>query len=328
MQRPVIDKLHLTPDSPIPIFLQLKSQFEYLIITGELPPGTRLPSIRALAQELRISPNTLVHAYRALEEAGLAVANPGSGFFVRGADADRNGHHREVRTQIRTLLHDAVRQGLGLDQVAQVFMAEVAVVRDSLARPEVMVLSKQNGRLDELTMRVREGLAGLNVQVTGVALEDVLANQDLWLPRLMGAEVVTSLLFDIRAIREVLEPRGIETVPILVVPAAEVRDRITHLPPNTRVGVVASTVEFIDGMITAITQFNPTVFLAGAAEGGKREEVQALLGRVDCVVYGTLTRQIIRELLPRAVEGIELLYVPDQASLQRLRGLLGAEVVS
>jgi GntR family transcriptional regulator len=324
----VVEKLHLTPDSPIPIFLQLKSQFEYLIITGELAPGTKLPSIRALSQKLGISPNTLVHAYRSLEDAGLAVANPGSGFFVRSADLHRNGHHREVRAQIRNLLHDAVRQGLALDQVAQVFVAEVAVVRDSLARREVMVLSKGNGRLDDLTDRLRKGLAGLDVQVTGVALEDLLAEPDFWLPRLSGAEIVTSLLFDIRATREILEPHGIETVPILVVPATEVRDRITHLPPNTRVGVVASTVEFIDGMITAITHFNPAVSLTGAAPAGSRVEVQELLSRVDCVVYGTLTRQLVRELLPRAVEGIELLYVPDESSLQRLRGLLGAGAVS
>lgn len=324
----MIAKLHLTPDSPIPLFLQLKSQFEYLIITGELAPGTRLPSIRSLAQELHVSPNTLVHAYRALEDAGLAVANPGSGFFVRGAKVERNGHHREVRAQIRNLLHDALHQGLALDQVAQVFMAEVAVIRDSLTRREVVLLSKRNGRLDELTERVRAGLAGLDVQVTGVALEDVLAEPELWLPRLGGAEIVASLLFDIRATRELLEPHGIETIPILVVPATEVRDRITHLPPDTRVGVVASTVEFIDGMITAITQFNPAVALAGAADAGNGDDVRALLGRVDCVVYGTLTRQLVRESLPRAVEGIELLYVPDESSLQRLRGLLGAEVPS
>lgn len=318
----VIDKLHVTPNSPIPLFLQLKSQFEYLIITGELSPGARLPSIRTLSQALGISPNTLVHAYRALEDAGLAISNPGSGFFVRGADSSRNGHHREARAQIRNLLHHALRQGLALDQVVQVFMAEVAVARDSLARRDVMVLCKRNGRLDDLTMRMRQGLAGLDVQVTGVALEDVVDEPDLWLPRLAGAELVTSLLFDIRVTRRVLEPHGIEAVPVLAVPAEEVRGRIIHLPPGTRVGVVASAAEFIDGMIIAITEFNPAVSLAGAADTTNPARVKALLAQVDCVVYGTLTRDIVGELLPRAVEGIELLYVPDQTSLERLRGLL------
>ena len=323
----MIEKLHLTPDSPIPLFLQLKSQFEYLIITGELPPGVRLPSIRALAGALKISPNTLVHAYRELVDAGLAVANPGSGFFVRGVDPSRNGHHREVRAQIRNLLHDALRQGLALDQVTQVLLAEVAVVRDSLARREVMVLCKKNGRLDDLTTRIRHGLAGLEVQVTGVALEDLLEKQEFWVPRLASAALVTSLLFDIRVTRDILDPHGVEPVPILAVPAGEVRDRIVHLPPGTRVGVVASGAEFIDGMITAITDFNPAVSLTGAADTGNRAQVQGLLEQIDCVIYGTLTRSVIGELLPRAVEGIEFLYVPDQTSLERLRGLLNAEVV-
>jgi|SRR5579884_3605879 len=322
----MIDKLHLTPDSPIPLFLQLKSQFEYLIITGELPPGARLPSIRALAQTLGVSPNTLVHAYRALEDAGLAVSNPGTGFFVRGVDSSRNGHHREVRALIRSLLQDALDQGMALDQVTQVFTAEVAVVRDALARREVMVLCKRNGRLDDLTTRVRQSLAGSNVQVTGVALEELQGDQEFWLPRLTGAALVTSLLFDIRITRRILEPHGVQPVPILAVPAGDVRDRIVHLPPGTRVGVIASAAEFIDGMITAVTEFNPAVALAGAAESGNVRQVQALLEQVDCVIYGTLTRDVLNALLPRAVEGIEFLYVPDQTSLQRLRNLLGAEV--
>jgi DNA-binding transcriptional regulator YhcF (GntR family) len=317
-----IARLHLSPDSPIPRFLQLKSQFEYLIITGELPPGSKLPSVRTLSRSLGTSVNTLVRAYRELEAASLVVSNPGSGYFVLGMPLSRKEGHGELRAQTREIVHAAVHHGLALDQIVQIFMAEVADMRDTMARREVIVLCKREGRIDELTTRFRQAIADLGVQVTSVALEDLSEEDESWLPHFMGAEFVVSLLFDIRQARTLLERHGVEIIPILAVPSEEVRERIVHLPPGITVGVVASSVEFVDGMITAVTQFNSNVKIVGTADMGDRGYLEQLLHRVECVVYGTLSRSVVTELVPRSVEPIELVYVPDELSLARLRALL------
>ncbi|MBQ7565834.1 MAG: GntR family transcriptional regulator [Oscillospiraceae bacterium] len=76
---------------PRPIYEQIKSALRRQMTEGELPPGSRLPSVRELAAELAVNPNTIQRAYRELEADGLLCSVPGKGNFVADdfrADAD------------------------------------------------------------------------------------------------------------------------------------------------------------------------------------------------------------------------------------------------
>ena len=66
-----------------PIYEQVKEGFRQLILTGALPADTKLPSVRELAGELAINPNTIQRAYRELEAEGYICSVPGRGSFVR-----------------------------------------------------------------------------------------------------------------------------------------------------------------------------------------------------------------------------------------------------
>jgi len=70
------------PSSGVPIYLQLMEQVKHAIETGALKPGEQLPSIRPLAEELVINPNTVAKAYRELEHAGVIELRQGAGAFV------------------------------------------------------------------------------------------------------------------------------------------------------------------------------------------------------------------------------------------------------
>ena len=63
--------VHLDLESPVPPSEQIRVRVQELIRTGALAPSTRLPSVRTLAGDLGIAPNTVVRAYTALEEDGL-----------------------------------------------------------------------------------------------------------------------------------------------------------------------------------------------------------------------------------------------------------------
>ena len=65
-----------------PIYEQVISQVETLILLGDLPPESQLPSVRQLAVELSVNPNTLQKAYMELERRGLTVTSPGNGRFI------------------------------------------------------------------------------------------------------------------------------------------------------------------------------------------------------------------------------------------------------
>ena len=71
---------------PRPIYEQIQSELRRLMLTGSLPPGSRLPSVRELAGQLAINPNTIQRAYRELESDGYILSVAGKGSFVAQVD--------------------------------------------------------------------------------------------------------------------------------------------------------------------------------------------------------------------------------------------------
>jgi DNA-binding transcriptional regulator YhcF (GntR family) len=78
--------LVIDPRSPTPPFEQVRSQIVELVHQGELTPGARLPTVRRLADDLGIAPNTVARAYRELEQAGVIETRGRHGTFVAPRD--------------------------------------------------------------------------------------------------------------------------------------------------------------------------------------------------------------------------------------------------
>ncbi|MBQ1406276.1 MAG: GntR family transcriptional regulator [Oscillospiraceae bacterium] len=92
---------------PRPIYEQLEEKLRRLILSGAIAEGERLPSVRELASQLAINPNTIQRAYRELEQAGFIYSVPGKGSFagkLSGVDESRRRELREKLTAIWTEL--------------------------------------------------------------------------------------------------------------------------------------------------------------------------------------------------------------------------------
>ena len=75
--------IQLDPTSRIPVYQQIKEQMTGLIVMGVFPPESRLPSVRALAAETGLNPNTIQKAYQELESEGVIYTVGGKGCFVK-----------------------------------------------------------------------------------------------------------------------------------------------------------------------------------------------------------------------------------------------------
>lgn len=111
--------IRIDPLASEPLFAQLVFQVKTAVARGELTEGAQLPSVRELAKELSINPNTVSKAYRELEGEGVIVRRQGSGCFVKGdphalAEAERE---RRLGDLCRRLVIDAFHLGAGADQV-------------------------------------------------------------------------------------------------------------------------------------------------------------------------------------------------------------------
>src|SRR5215467_14941861 len=78
-----------------PVYLQLADQIRYAAAAGRLRPGEPLPSLRPLAEELRINRNTIAKAYAQLESQGIIETIHGKGFFLKQTNSHLTPESRE-----------------------------------------------------------------------------------------------------------------------------------------------------------------------------------------------------------------------------------------
>ena len=89
-------RLTISTNAGEPIFRQIVGQVSRMTARGQMAVGEEMPSVRALAEELGINPNTVAKAYQELVQGGLLEARPGRGFFV---SARRNVFSAEERSR-------------------------------------------------------------------------------------------------------------------------------------------------------------------------------------------------------------------------------------
>ncbi|WP_282944581.1 GntR family transcriptional regulator [Bifidobacterium pullorum] len=111
--------LIISNSSNRPIYEQITTQIKELILTGELQPGQKLPSIRALANGLRISAITTKRAYTDLEAQGFIETVQGKGSFVTGGNVEllREERRRQIEQRLMRLVDDARSADIGDDEL-------------------------------------------------------------------------------------------------------------------------------------------------------------------------------------------------------------------
>ncbi len=120
----------LDPRSGVPIYLQLKERIRHQVTSGRLPPGTRLPTVRELAVELRINANTVSRVYSELQREGYLEARQGSGTYVRQVGRDLREARRD---RLRELLREIVAEGLNLGYTREELIAALKAEIDRAA---------------------------------------------------------------------------------------------------------------------------------------------------------------------------------------------------
>ena len=105
--------LRVNMHSRAPIYLQIVERVKHMVATGELRPGDQLPTVRQLAQHLRVNFNTVARAYTALHDAGVTFSQQGRGTFVRERPDGRALAH--LRTEkLSSLAGNAVIEAFSL----------------------------------------------------------------------------------------------------------------------------------------------------------------------------------------------------------------------
>lgn len=95
-----------------PIYEQVVEKLEHLIICGGLEPNSKLPSVRALAMDLSVNPNTIQRAYMQLEQDGYIYSVIGRGNYVTDKSEWQAGHFKALKHDFTQLLQQAHDSGM------------------------------------------------------------------------------------------------------------------------------------------------------------------------------------------------------------------------
>jgi GntR family transcriptional regulator len=127
-------RFRLDGSSGVPPYLQLVHQVRQSLLLGYLREGDQLPTVKDVAGDLAINPNTVVKAYRQLEHEGLAAGRPGQGTFITGPVAPPpSGASGTLLLSLEQWFRDAEAAGLSHEAVT----ALIAVVRQEMTKERV-----------------------------------------------------------------------------------------------------------------------------------------------------------------------------------------------
>jgi len=117
----------IDPRSHVPIYLQIADGVRAAVAAGLYRPGEALPSLRALAVDVQVNPNTVQRAYDALEREGLVYSQRGKGLFVaeQGTASAQTHTQRALRRALDEGVRAARAAGMSAEQLREIFEAAI-----------------------------------------------------------------------------------------------------------------------------------------------------------------------------------------------------------
>lgn len=119
-----------------PIYEQIVERFQSLVLCGVLEKDAPLPSVRSLAMELSINPNTIQRAYTELEHRGVIYAVKGKGNFVADMQAVRQLREKEVQEEAGHLVRKAKEAGMTRETLTRILDAAWTEEKKAQAKDE------------------------------------------------------------------------------------------------------------------------------------------------------------------------------------------------
>ena len=116
--------IHLDYRDSRPIYEQIKDGLRRMVVSGALAPDEKLPSVRAMASQLSINPNTIQRAYAELEAEGYVVSVTGKGSFVAEGDTQNAARKAELTGKVKPILEELRNLGMTREELLQLWEGE------------------------------------------------------------------------------------------------------------------------------------------------------------------------------------------------------------
>ncbi len=315
-ETPVLPKpIHIQESSGIPIYIQLKTQLEYWIATGQIPEEVQLPSVRALATQLGIAIDTVRQAYEALEQQGLVTTRRGLGTYTclpKGRQAALAGDDAgRLHQQVNAFLAETLRAGYSLPLIHRTIQHRMAL----LQRGPIITFIGVRASIRRYAAELSHALEGM--PATPVAIEDLRAKPDKIIRALHETTHVVTLVFHAQEVDAALSQLPVRILPLVSRLDEKVVRAIGKLPRGARPMLVcreASRPIYSE----MIKEQRPADEILLFARDDSRDEIVRTSRDATVILHTTVARAAVERARVTALPWIELLHSATIDSLDHV----------
>ncbi len=322
----------------IPIYTQIVGQLQFSIVSGRLPSGTQLPSIRELSQESDIAPMTVSQAYQELKRLGLIDMQVGRGTFVTafslGDDLGADGLIRPNRTlRLRRILQGAVAeaatQGFSEDEIKGVFLSVLTDSQGVEMDHMFVMAGLWQHALEVYADDIERRLAADRVVVNPITFADLRERPAYYQPWLERADALFVPVHQVLIVQELLGAAGLVwNKPILglnFVVRSSTAEAIGDLPGGLRLGLISKLPEFVNSLVQGVEALYPLTQPPWVGLTDDEAALAQMAQSAQAIVFASGCEEAIAHLrrqMPPNTPMIEYLHTPDEAAYARIQSFL------
>ncbi len=325
-QRPSANPLksiQILDSSGIPIYIQLKTQLEYWIATGQIPENVQLPPVRTLASQLGIAVDTVRQAYDTLERQGLATTKRGLGTYTclpkeRQADAEGAETERLVH-RVDAFLGEVLREGYAIPSVLKTARHRLAL----LERGPVIAFVGVRPSIERYAKQLGHTLNKL-APVLPIAIEDLRAEPEQTSFQLRRTTHVVVLTFHAHEVDAALAELPVRVLPLV----SQLEDKVVHaigkLPRGSRPLLICREASrpIYEGVIQAQRPPGETLLFA---PDDSADAIAECSRKATIVLHTTVARAAVERAGVNSLPCIELLHTATAESLDRVNRAIQAD---
>lgn len=310
-------RFQVNKSSAFPLYLQLKEQVKYFLLSGELEPGTRLPSPKELAAYLQINRNTVIAAYKELENEGILVSKQGQGTYLTGGAAavPDNAQKQSLIKLVQETIQKAEELGYSTDELfTALFHQSVLAEGSGKKNPRILLVECNQPDLDYYCGELEKELG---VTVNGCVLDrlgDAL-DEDL----VQSADFVVTTFNHAEDVRAIMEPLGKKVIAIAWMPPLATMMGLGQLPAGTRVLLVCAREDGAANMKKAVEAAGITHIKMQSAGLNQIKNLRGGLDNAEMIVASRVAIGQVRAMLGSDSRLMEYASVLDRAGIEFVR---------
>lgn len=314
-------EFRINKKSEIPIYQQLKEQIKYFLISGALQPGTRVPPPKELGEYLQVNRNTVIAAYKELEQEGLLMTKHGQGTYVSEnlsslPDVQRKQSLIELA---RETLKRTKELGFQPEDLFTVVFNQTVLGLDlpvSEGEPSIRAIAVECNQPDALYFATTFQKK-LGIEAKGYVLDELpeRLNEDF----IKQADVAITNISHLEDVKAILEPVGLNVLAVMAAPQLRLFMEISALPAKTRVVLVCAYKEWSERMKQNLINAGIQQLEIQNIGIDNPAELSQMMQQAEYVYASRVAIETVRKLAPPHIQVKEYFNEIDEAGLDMLR---------